>query len=140
MCTAAFHELMDYAAERKIQVIVENNGWMKNDPDAIPALIKAVGRNLAVSPDTGNWNEAARYEGLKKAFPYSVTCDFKALELGPNGEHKAYDLKRCFDIAWSAGFRGPWCFEHFHDDLSQLFREFGMLRDWLKQWMKESGS
>ena len=29
-----------------------------------------------------------------------------ARQLGPNGEHELYDLKRCFSIGWQAGFRG----------------------------------
>ena len=132
---ASLHELMDYAATSKIQVLVENNGWMRDDPEAIPEQIKAVGKGLACSPDTGNWTDKARYEGLAKAFPHAVTCDFKFLELGPGGEHKAYDLKRCFDIAWQAGFRGPWCFEHFHAELAVLLREMAAMRDQLRKWI-----
>jgi hypothetical protein len=133
---ASLRQLIDYAAPHKIQLVIENNGWMQADPDAIPTLLKAVHRNLAAAPDTGNWaNNEVRYAGLAKAFPLAVTCDFKALALGTDGTHAAYDLKRCFQIGWDAGFRGPWCLEHFHDDLKSLFREFGLLRDLLKRWM-----
>lgn len=136
---ASYRELIDYAAPKKIQLLIENNGWIKSDVDAIPTVIKAVERNLAASPDTGNWkNNEVRYAGLAKAFPLAVTCDFKALTLGPDGEHAAYDLKRCFQIGWDAGFRGPWCLEHFHEDLKMLLREFALLRDLLKKWMAES--
>jgi hypothetical protein len=138
LLAAAYRELMDYAGERGIGVLVENFGWMQDDADALPAVIKAVGPGLRSQPDTGNWTDAARYDGLAKAFPSAVSCDFKARELDADGTHKAYDLKRCFDIAWSAGFRGPWCFEHFHDDLAQLFREMGTLRDMLRRWMAEA--
>lgn len=135
----SYRELIDYAAPKKIQLLIENNGWIKSDADAIPRVIKAVDRNLAAQPDTGNWkNNDIRYAGLAKAFPLAVSCDFKALTLGPDGEHAAYDLKRCFQIGWDAGFRGPWCLEHFHDDLKMLFREFGLLRDMLKKWMADS--
>jgi hypothetical protein len=134
---ASYRELIDYAAPKRIQLLIENNGWLSSDPDGIPAVIQAVGRDLAASPDTGNWRDEVRYAGLAKAFPLAATCDFKALTLGPDGQHKAYDLKRCFEIGWDAGFRGPWCLEHFHDDLPSLLREFGLLRDWLKKWMAE---
>lgn len=133
---ASYRELIDYAAPHKIQLLVENFGWMQGDPDALPAVVKAVGRNLAASPDTGNWRDNdTRYAGLARAFPLAVTCDFKAFALGADGSHAAYDLKRCFRIGWDAGFRGPWCLEHFHDDLKSLVREFGLLRDLLKRWM-----
>lgn len=134
----SYRALIDYAAPKGIQLLIENNGWLRSDANGIPEVIKAVDRDLAASPDTGNWDNQTRYDGLAKAFPLAVTCDFKALKLGPNGEHEAYDLKRCFQIAWDAGFRGPWCLEHFHDDLKSLYREFALLRDLLRQWMAKA--
>lgn len=136
---AAYQELADYAAERNVQMIVENYGWMDADADSVPKLIAAVDRNVAPAPDTGNWaSDDVRYAGLARMFPTAVTCDFKAGKLGPDGEHKAWDLKRCFDIGWQAGFRGPWCFEHAHTDRAELFRELGLLRDMLRGWMAEA--
>ncbi len=134
----SFRELIDYSGEKGIGVLIENFGWMQGDASAIPQVIQAVGSGLKAQPDTGNWTDAARYDGLAKAFPFAVSCDFKARELAVDGTHTAYDLKRCFDIGWQAGFRGPWCFEHFHDDLAQLFREMGVLRDMLRRWIKDS--
>ncbi|MDA1050326.1 MAG: hypothetical protein O3C40_07575, partial [Planctomycetota bacterium] len=133
---ASYKELADYGAERQVAMLVENYGWMQGDPDSVVKLIEAIGRNVAPCPDTGNWNDnETRYEGLAKSFPTAVTCDFKAKTLGPNGEHDAYDLRRCFDIGWQAGFRGPWCLEHAHRDRKTLFRELSMLRDMLREWM-----
>lgn len=133
---ASYQELADYGAERKVEMLVENYGWMQGDPDSVIKLVKAIGRNVAPCPDTGNWNDnELRYAGLAKTFPTAVTCDYKAKTLGPNGEHTAYDLKRCFEIGWSAGFRGPWCLEHANRDRKALFRELGMLRDMLRMWM-----
>ncbi len=133
----SYRELIDYAAPKGISLLVENYGWMKSKPDAIPSLIKAIGSGLAASPDTGNWTDEVRYEGLAKAFPLAVTCDFKALALDADGQHPAYDLKRCFDIGWEAGFRGPWCFEHFHTSLAAVFKEMIQLREMIEGWTKE---
>jgi hypothetical protein len=132
-----YRELMDYGAARGLTLLVENFGWMQDDPDAIPAIIRAVGPELRSQPDTRNWTDRARYEGLAKAFPFAVSCDFKPFALAPDGSHPAYDLKRCFQIGWDAGFRGPWCFEHFHNDLAQQLREMALLRDQLRAWMQE---
>jgi hypothetical protein len=133
-----YRELMDYGAARGLGVLVENFGWMQGDPDAIPALIKAAGPALRAQPDTGNWTDAARYDGLANAFPFAVSCDFKAKELAADGAHAAYDLKRCFQIGWDAGFRGPWCFEHQHADLAQLLKNLALLRGQLRGWMRVS--
>lgn len=134
-------ELAEYAAVRQIQVLVENFGWLESDPDSIVNLIKAVDRNLAASPDTANWStNEIRYQGLERSFPSAVTCDFKPQKLGLDGEHTAYDLKRCFTIGWDAGFRGPWCLEHTNRDATQLFRELRGLRDQLREWIAERSS
>lgn len=138
LLAAGLRELSDYGAAKNVSILVENNGWMSRDPDALPRVYEATGGIVGVQPDTGNWQDGVRYEGLAKAFPLAVTCDFKALKLGPNGEHADYDLRRCFDIGWKAGFRGPWAFEHFNEDLPQLMREFAQLREILTRWAKES--
>jgi hypothetical protein len=134
---ASYRALADYGAERGVKLLVENYGWMESDPQSVPKLIKAIDRDVAATPDTGNWaNNEVRYAGLKAAFPYAVSCDFKARTLGPNGEHALYDLKRCFEAGWECGFRGPWCLEHAHSDRSQLFKDLTFLRDQLRDWMR----
>ncbi|MCB9875113.1 MAG: TIM barrel protein [Planctomycetaceae bacterium] len=133
---ASYQELADYGAERNVEMLVENYGWMQGDPNSVLTLTEAIGRNVAPCPDTGNWNDnETRYEGLAKTFPTAATCDFKAKTLGPDGEHAAYDLRRCFEIGWKAGFRGPWCLEHANRERAILFRELAMLRDMLRNWM-----
>ena len=134
---ASYRELIDYAGPKGITLLIENFGWIKDKPDAIPRMIKAIGDGVDASVDTGNWTDGARYEGLAKAYPLAVTCDFKAFELGADNSHKRYDLKRCFDIGWKAGFRGPWCFEHFHKELKPLMKEMVRLRDFLTHWKQE---
>lgn len=132
---SGLRELIDYAGAKGVGVLIENNGWMKDDPAAIPSVIRETGPALCVQPDTGNWSDAARYDGLAKAFPFAVSCDFKAFAIEPDGTHQAYDLERCFRIGWDAGFRGPWCFEHSHANLDTLFRDLAWLRDRLRTWM-----
>ena len=109
---AAFDELIDYGAERNITVLIENFGWMMKDPDSVVNLVSAIGKDrVQVGVDTGNWSDnKIRYPALEKTYPLAVTCDFKAKKLGTEFEHPAYDLKRCFDIGWAAGFRGPLVF------------------------------
>jgi hypothetical protein len=133
-----YRELMEYAAPKGISLLVENFGWMQGDPDAIPSIIRAVGPKLRSQPDTRNWTDAARYEGLKKAFPLAASCDFKPFPLERDGSHPRYDLKRCFDIGWEAGFRGPWCLEYLQADFRQQLREMGVIRDQLRRWIREA--
>jgi hypothetical protein len=136
---ASYQELCDHAARRDVQMLVENFGWMQSDPSSVVDLVRRVGRNVAAGVDTGNWNSNdIRYEGLESSFPIAVTCDFKAKKLDEQGNHAAYDLKRCFDIAWAAGFRGPWCFEHANPDTPAFYREIRRLGDALRTWTHEA--
>ncbi len=137
----AFDELIDYAGERGITVLIENFGWMMDDPDSVVDLADAIGRDrVAIGPDTGNWSSnEIRYAALEKTFPRAVTCDFKAKILDGEGNHPAYDLERCFETGWNAGFRGPWCFEYGHADRDTAFRGIRFLRESLERWMKEKG-
>lgn len=135
LVAAGYRELIDYAAPKGIELLIENFGWIQTDPDAIPRMIASVGRSLHAQPDTGNWTDEARDEGLAKAFPHAVSCDFKAFEFDAHGRHPHYDLKKCFQIGWAAGFRGPWCIEHFAPELKRLLREMGSIRDDLTRWM-----
>lgn len=133
---ASYRALIEYADPRGISLLVENFGWMSRDPNALPEVLEEVGKGLAAQPDTGNWSDnSVRYVGLAKAFPHAATCDFKARPLRPDGGHDEYDLKRCFDIGWDAGFRGPWCFEYQHESLDSLYRDLGTLRDQLRRWI-----
>lgn len=136
---AALQSLASYCRQHEIELLIENYGWLEDDPASVPKLMQAVGGNVAACPDTGNWaNNQTRYAGLKATFPLAASCDFKAAALGPEGEHAAYDLRRCFELGWQAGFRGPWCLEHGNRDRKALFRELALLRGLLNDWMKEA--
>lgn len=130
---SAHRALAAFAKPHRIQLLVENG--TSRDPDSVVRAVKTIGENVAAGPDTGNWSDDARYEGLAKSFPGAVTCDFKVFDLDENRHHARYDIKRCFDIAWHAGFRGPWAIEHWNDDTRAFARETKFLRDQLKRWM-----
>jgi hypothetical protein len=136
LLASSYHELIDYGASLELTLLVENFGWMQDDPDAIPAIVKAVGPALRSQPDTRNWTDRARYDGLTKAVPVAASCDFKPFTLEAGASHPRYDLKRCFQIGWDAGFRGPWCLEYFHDNLAQQLKDMALLRDRLREWMR----
>jgi hypothetical protein len=134
---AGYRELIDHAAPLGIELLVENYGWMQDDPNAVPSIIQAAGKGIHAQPDTRNWTDEARYEGLEKAFPFAVSCDFKPFTFEADGGHPRYDLKRCFQLGWKAGFRGPWCIEYFAPTLKQQLADMIRIRDDLKKWMAE---
>ena len=134
---SAHRELASIAKDHGVQLLVENNGWMRSEPDSVASLVKIIGSNAAPGPDTGNWNDNVRYEGIARSFPRAATCDFKVFDLTKDGQHQKYDIKRCFDVAWKAGFRGPWALEHWNENLGEFAREMRFLRDQLSKWIAE---
>ncbi|MCA9114272.1 MAG: TIM barrel protein [Planctomycetaceae bacterium] len=133
---AALRELADVAAGRGLRLLVENYGWMEDDPASVATLIREVDRGLAASPDTGNWaDHKTRLSGLRQTFPLAVTCDFKFRQLNEAGEHPLFDLESCFQVGWQAGYRGPWCLEHANRDRKVLFQELRLIRDRLRGWI-----
>jgi len=136
----SYKELAEYAGKKNLQMLVENYAWMSGDSQSVKSLVAAIGDNVAASPDIGNWSDnKVRYAGLEATFPLAVTCDFKAKVFNPEGEHTLYDLKRCFDIGWKAGFRGPWCIEHGHRDLARRIHGVKIVRDLLRKWIAANG-
>jgi len=133
----SYRELIDYGSEHGVGIIIENVGWIANDPDAIPELIGRVGDDLLAGPDTGNWkDDPTRYAGLTNAYPFAVTSDFKAFQLEPDGSHSKYNLEKCFRTGWDAGFRGPWVIEHFHTDLDGLLAGFREVKNRMQRWIE----
>ena len=135
----AHRELADYARARGIQLLVENGSRTK-DVNSVAAAVKAIGRNVAPCPDTGNWADDVRMAGLKRTFPGAASCDFKVYELTADRSHPRYDLKQCFDIGWKAGFRGPWIIEHMKSTTDGFVAETIYIRNLLQQWLKEARS
>ena len=134
----SYRELADFAGEHRITLLVENYRWIEPDPTAIPRLIEALDRRIAASCDTANWVPEVRYDALARSFPYAVTCDFKPRGLLPTNEHPAFDLRRCFEIGWRAGFRGPWCIEQLNPDSKAIFRQLKWLKLQLETWIREA--
>ena len=75
-------------------------------------------------------------EGLRATFRTAASCDFKVYELTKGRRHPKYDLRRCFDIGWKAGFRGPWVIEHMKPTTKNFIRDTVYIRDLLQDWTK----
>lgn len=133
---AAHHELAKFAEQHRVQLLIENNGWMRSDAGSVARLVKIIGHNVAPQPDTGNWNDDVRYAGIAASFPGAASCDFKVFDLDERRQHEKYDIKRCFDIACKSGFRGPWALEHWNTDTRKFAAEIRFLRDQLASWIK----
>ena len=136
---AAFDHLASYAQKRGVRILIENFGWLMIEPDSLIQFAEMIGEEkVDVCVDTGNWkSNEIRYPALRQTFPLASTCDFKAKTMSETFGHETYDLERCFQIGWDAGFRGPWCLEHGNRDFERAKKELTWLRNQLAGWMEK---
>lgn len=103
----SYQELVDYAENIGMKVLIENHGGVSNQPEAILRIIEEVNSpNLRTCPDFGEFSPKERYEGLQKLVPYAFLAHAKTYEFDSRGEEKTIDISRCLDILHKAGYKG----------------------------------
>ena len=123
-----YHQLLDYAARQRMNVIVENHFGNSTDIDWLIGVLKQVNMpNAGLLPDFGNFcrqrskpetndikgmmsttclNEYDRYEGVKKMMPYAKGISAKTHKFDAKGNETETDFRRMFTIIKEAGFNG----------------------------------
>ncbi len=118
----ALTALSKYAAEKNINVLVENHGYLSSNADLLVDVIKKVNmENCGTLPDFGNfclrreggerWDtscveEYPRYEGVRKLLPYAKAISAKSYSFDENGEEETIDYKKMLKMVKEAGYTG----------------------------------
>jgi sugar phosphate isomerase/epimerase len=111
----ACSSLVDYADRHKIEVICENHGGPSSDPDALLAVIKAVGKpNFGTLPDFGNFPRTPDrsrftidvYDAIARMMPYAKGVSAKSHDFNPDGQEHELDYARILKIVTDAGYHG----------------------------------
>ncbi len=106
--------LADYGAAHKINVICENHGGPSSNPDALLALIKAVGKpGFGTLPDFGNFTKKKQggyeidiYDAIDRMMPHAKGVSAKSYEFGPDGNETTLDYARILKIVTDDGYHG----------------------------------
>ena len=106
--------LAGYAATHKINVICENHGGPSSNPDALLALIKAVGKpNFGTLPDFGNFPKDRSgkyqldvYDAIARMMPTAKGVSAKSYDFQPDGHEASLDYARILKIVTDAGYNG----------------------------------
>lgn len=108
----SFHELLEYAKESKINVIIENHGGLSSFSGWLPALMKKVDNpNFGILPDYGNFPEGVdKYKAIEEFMPYAQGVSVKA-GWQADGTHPQYELEKMLNISLKAGYTGFWGIE-----------------------------
>jgi sugar phosphate isomerase/epimerase len=113
----SFREVAAYAAQKNIVVTLENDDPTSEEATFIVKVIDAVNHPyLRALPDFANsiltGDEATNYRAVEAMFQraYNI-CHVKDGEVDDHGKQFNIDLKRTFDIAKSANYRGYFSME-----------------------------
>jgi sugar phosphate isomerase/epimerase len=105
--------LAEYGAKNKINVICENHGGPSSDPDALIALIKAVGLpTFGTLPDFGNFPrkddkyEIDVYDAIARMMPYAKGVSAKSYDFNSDGQETQLDFARILKIVTDSGYHG----------------------------------
>jgi len=101
-------KLADYAAERRLNVVIENHGGPSSNPRWLVSVMKQVDKpNFGTLPDFGNFPpEENRYDAVEMLMPYAKAVSAKATEFTPDGLVRETDFFRMMRIVRDAGFTG----------------------------------
>jgi len=110
----SFGDLIEYARQFKINVLIENHGGISSDPEWLPALCKKINSpDFGLLPDYGNYGKLSREqrcEAVRKAMPYAKGVSVKA-EWKSDHTHSEYDLAELLQISKESGYTGFWGIE-----------------------------
>ncbi|MBL8290450.1 MAG: sugar phosphate isomerase/epimerase [Bryobacterales bacterium] len=107
----SFRDLLDYAKQANLNVVIENHGRASSDPDVLVGLMKLVNDpNFGTLPDFGNVNPGdSQEEVTRKLVPYAKGISVKAMWRA-DGSHP-FSLENCLKICMDAGYTGYWGIE-----------------------------
>lgn len=105
--------LTEYGAKNKIHIICENHGGPSSNPDALLALIKAVGKpGFGTLPDFGNFPKDKKgkytidiYDAIARMMPYAKGVSAKSYNFSSNQE-TSLDYARILKIVTDSGYHG----------------------------------
>jgi sugar phosphate isomerase/epimerase len=120
--TEGLKKLSEYAADKNIDVLVENHGYYSSNAALLAEVMEDVNlENAGTLPDFGNFclkreggeryeakcvEEYPKYQGVEEMMPYAKAVSAKAYEFNEEGEETTIDFERMLQIVKDAGYTG----------------------------------
>ena len=104
--------LTEFAAERDINVIVENHGGLSSNGTWLVSVMKTVDHpSCGTLPDFGNFRIAEgemydRYQGVQELMPFAKAVSAKSHDFDDQGNELGTDYRKMLRIVLEAGYRG----------------------------------
>jgi len=100
--------LSEYAADYKLNVLVENHGGLSSNSQWLTSVIKKVSLpNCGTLPDFGNFPpDADIYDSVEMMMPYAKAVSAKSYDFDEKGDETKIDYYRMMKIVLDAGYHG----------------------------------
>jgi len=117
--------LTEFAADREINILVENHGGLSSDGSWLAGVMRAVDHpRCGTLPDFGNFRIAEdhwydRYTGVRELMPFARAVSAKSHAFDEEGNEREMDYVRLMRIVLDAGYRGYVGIEYEGTELSE---------------------
>jgi len=117
--------LIEFAAPRDINVIVENHGGLSSNGEWLASVIRAVDHpRCGTLPDFGNFRVGEgdwydRYKGVAELMPFAKAVSAKSNDFDESGNERHTDYERMLGIVLAAGYHGYVGIEYEGTELSE---------------------
>lgn len=118
--------LVEFGAQRGINVIVENHGGLSSNGAWVVKVMKGVDLSTCGTlPDFGNFpsqpgNSYDRYQGVAEMMPFAKGVSAKSYGFDAKGSETTIDYRRMLKIVVSAGYHGYLGIEYEGDKMSAI--------------------
>jgi L-ribulose-5-phosphate 3-epimerase len=134
-CAESFARLCDYAAGRKINVLIENHGGISSNADVVSRLMKQVNLpNFGTLPDFGNFpKDMDRYDAVKKLMPFARGVSFKCFDFDVTGKETTMDMDRLMQTVSDSAYKG-WVGIEYEGERLTEFEGIQAAKKYLAKW------
>jgi len=131
--------LADYAAQRSINITIENHGGPSSDPTWLTGVMEQVNKpNFGTLPDFGNFpDEVNRYDAVESFMPFAKAVSAKACKFSEEGLVTDTDFFRMMRIVRDGGYTGYVGIETAPDDAADEPKAIQTARDLLLRIREE---
>lgn len=130
---AGLRQLADEAAAHGVRLMTENWHGTLATPALVHTVLDALGGDLGLCVDFGNWGGALKYADLAAIMPAAESCHAKAA-FRSDGSLDEGDYRRCLELTREVGFAGPYTLIYDGLDADEwrgLAREQAVVADYL---------
>ena len=110
LIVTGYNDLIPRAAEKGMEVVIENHWGASRIPENVVRILEAV-PGLGLLFDTGNWPEEMRETGWTQCARYARSTHLKMYAFDAEGNETTVDIPRAMRILQETGYQGSWGIE-----------------------------